>query len=104
MESAEARDLAIDEGGGTAEGVESHGERGVALVDVGVEAVVRRHAACGFPHALGRIEIGRVRRQAVKLDAMGVAREPRATSLIEPVAGAIVDDEEDFATSIPAHE
>jgi hypothetical protein len=73
-------------------------------VDGGVETVVGGHLASDLPNSFGRIELGRVGRESVKHDAMAVCGQPNASRLVEPVARAVVDDEEDFASSVTAHE
>jgi hypothetical protein len=58
MDSPEASDVASNEGRFVAKALEGAGEGIVALIDVGVEAVVRGHAPCGFPYTFGGIELG----------------------------------------------
>ena len=100
MESPEASDLRGEQAGAGAEGFECGGEAGIAFGYRGVETIVSGRFSSGLPHAFRRIELGRVGRQTVKLDAVAVGREPSSPGLVEPVARAVVDHEEDLSSSI----
>ena len=81
------------------ERLEGGGERFVAGLDGGEEAIVRRALLRRLPDALDAVELGRVRRQPLELDAMAIRREPLLPFLVEVMAGAVVDDQEDLASS-----
>jgi hypothetical protein len=76
-------------------------KRGVTLVGSLVEAVVRGSLLGHLPDAFNGIELGRVRRQTEQLDAVAVGHKPTLADRIEVVAGAVVDDQERFASPAP---
>lgn len=75
-------------------------ESGVPLVGGAVEAVVGSELAGHLPHALDRVELRRVAREAVEFEPVRVLCQPRLAGVIEPVTGAIVDDEEELAGAV----
>lgn len=72
------------------------GECGVPLLNRLEEAVVSRFAFRRLPDAFDAVELGRVRRQAPKLDAVPVRRKPGLGLFVEPMARTVVDDQEDL--------
>jgi hypothetical protein len=81
-------------------GPEGAHQRPIAFVDGRVEAIVGRHLPGGLPDALGRVELRRVGGQPVQLDLVGVLPEPNLPGIVEPVAGTVVDDEEDLPRGV----
>jgi hypothetical protein len=81
------------------ERAERRAERIVALVGGPVEAIVRRQLLGGFPNALDRIELGRVRRQSEQFDPMAIRREPELAVRVEVVTRPVVDDQKRLATT-----
>lgn len=79
---------------------EGAAERQVALVSGDEEGVVRGHLPGGLPDALHGHELGGVGRQPVELDAVAVFVKPEPALFGEPMAGAVVDDEEDLPTGV----
>jgi hypothetical protein len=73
-------------------------------VDGGVETVVGGHLASDLPDSFGRIELRRVRWESVERDTVAIGGQPNASRFVEPVAGPVVDDEEDFSSSVTTHE
>src|SRR5919204_617747 len=82
------------------EDLERANQRAIALVGRRAEAIVGRHLPRNLPDALGGIELLRVGGQAVQLDLVAVLPKPRLPSVVEPVAGAVVDDEEDLPRGV----
>ena len=80
------------------EPLERGGERPVPFLDGLVAAVVGGELPGCLPDALDWHELGRVRRQRqpVELDLVGVGLQPGLALVVEPVAGAVVHDEEDL--------
>jgi hypothetical protein len=77
---------------------------GITFLGGPVEAIVGDELAGNLPDALHRVELGRVRRQSMKLDSMAVLGKPGFAFVIEPVAGSVVDDQEDLPSRVTAHE
>ena len=95
--------MSIDYFGPALEHIEGLGQLGVALVRCDEERVVCGQLASRFPDAFHRHELGRVGRQTVELDAVTVLAQPPFAVVVEIVARAVVDDQEDLAPVVTVH-
>jgi len=94
------RDVRGDQAGPTAELAEGLAQGSVSLASGPVEAIVRGELARRLPDRLDRIELRRVRWQPEQRDPAAVVGEPLFSVLVEVVAGSVVDDQKDLATSV----
>lgn len=90
----EAGDVSRDEVRAALKLAESVAQCCIALARRGEEAVVSREPASDLPDAFGGIEFGRVPGKAMEFDFVPVLAQPLFARLVEPVAGAVVDDQE----------
>ena len=88
-----------DEAGLLLEHLECCAERSVAFFDGLVEAIMGGSLLGQLPDALDAVELGRVRRKPEQLDAVAILGQPLLSFLLEVVAGAVVDDQEDLASA-----
>jgi hypothetical protein len=96
--------MSCDHLGSTLEHVEGLGQLGVALVRGDKERVVRGELAGRLPDAFHRHELGRVGWQTMKLDEATILAQPAFAVVVEVMARAVVDDQEDLAALVTAHE
>lgn len=94
------RNVSRNQGGALPEPAERRSQGGIALLRRPVEAVVRRELPRGLPDWLHGVELRRIRREAEQRDAARVLGEPLLPFLVEVVAGAVVDDQENLATAV----
>lgn len=57
-----------------------------------------------LPDPFRRVELGRVARQPVQFQLVGVRNEPLLPRVIEPMTGPVVDDEEELAGGVLGNE
>lgn len=98
--SLEAGNVIGDEVRTALKPLEGRSERGVSFVRCSVEAIVGRQLARDLPDAFLGVELRGVAGQPVQFDLLGVLREPCLPLVVEPVAGAVVDDEEELARGV----
>jgi hypothetical protein len=76
----------------------------VSFVSRGVETVVRGHFSRRLPNRLDRVELGRIRRQTEKRDAVRIVPEPLLAFVFKIVTRPIVDNEKDLAWRVLSDE
>ena len=83
-------------------GREGGGKGSIAFRDSREEAVVGRQLSRGLPDALRGVQLGRVGGKPTELHFPRVVVQPLFPRVIQPMARAVVDDEEDLAgTELP---
>lgn len=102
--SSESHDLRCDERRVPLKSFERFYERAVSVVGGQEEAVVSRGSSRRLPNTFHWIELRRIRRQSVELDAVGVRVKPTLPVFMELVPRTIVDNQEHFLSSVTPHD